>query len=302
MSTYHTSVLLKRSVEALSIKPNGIYIDATLGGGGHTKEILSHLGDKGRLIVFDRDMDAIANAPKDKRILIVHNNFRFVHNYVKALGFDGVDGILADLGVSSHQFDTSDRGFSFRFDAPLDMRMNKLSNKNAQEIINNYSKDELIAIFKTYGEVDNSGKAAQLICTAREKAPIENTSQLTEALSPILPKFAEHKYLAKIYQALRIEVNGEMSSLEYFLRGSLKSLNIGGHLSIITYHSLEDRIVKNFIRSGSIYGEEKKDIYGKSLCPLKAVNKKPELPTEEEISQNTRARSAKLRVAEKILI
>lgn len=300
MSTYHTSVLLQRSVEALNINRDGVYVDATLGGAGHTREILSHLSSKGRLIVFDRDSDALANAPKDDRLILVHNNFRFVHNFVRYSGFDKVDGILADLGVSSHQFDTSERGFSFRFDAPLDMRMNKLSSKTARDIINNYDKEQLKNILKTYGEVEYSGKIAGLICSSREKKSIETTQDLRQAIEKILPRNAEHKFLAKIYQALRIEVNGEMRSLENFLVGALASLKQGGRLSLITYHSLEDRMVKNFIRYGSIYGEQQSDIYGRLPSPLKAVNKKPELPTESEIASNTRARSAKLRIAEKI--
>lgn len=300
MSAYHTPVLLNESITALDIKQSGVYVDATLGGGGHTKEILSRLGKNGRLMVFDKDGDALQNAPKDERVIVVHNNFRFIHNFVKFYGFDGVDGILADLGVSSHQFDTSERGFSFRFDAPLDMRMNILSDKSARDIINNYREEDLARILWLYGEVENSKKAASLICSAREKAPILNTSDLTKALEKILPPTSEHKYLAKIYQALRIEVNGEMSSLEYFLRGAQKSLKPGGKISVITYHSLEDRMVKNFLRSGSIDGKEEKDMFGRKKAPLRAINKKPELPSDEEIAENTRARSAKLRIGEKV--
>lgn len=300
MSAYHTPVLLNESISALDIKKSGVYVDATLGGGGHTREILSRLGENGRLMVFDKDGDALDNAPKDKRVIVVHNNFRFIHNFVRFYGFNQVDGILADLGVSSHQFDTSERGFSFRFDAPLDMRMNILSEKSARDIINNYREEDLARIFWLYGEVENSKKAASLICSAREKAPINNTGDLTKALEKILPPTSEHKYLAKIFQALRIEVNGEMSSLEYFLRGAQKSLKKGGKLSVITYHSLEDRMVKNFLRSGSIDGKEETDIYGRKQPPFKAINKKPAVPAQEEIAGNTRARSAKLRIAEKI--
>ena len=269
MSTYHTSVLLKESISALNIKESGVYVDATLGGGGHTKEILSHLGKNGKLLVFDKDSDALKNAPSDKRVIVVHNNFRFIHNFVQYYGFSGVDGIIADLGVSSHQFDTSERGFSFRFDSPLDMRMNILSEKSAREIINNYREEDLERIFKLYGEVENSKKVAKLICIAREKAPIMNTSDLSKALEKVLPPTSEHKFLAKIYQALRIEVNGEMSSLEYFLRGAQKSLNPGGKLSIITYHSLEDRMVKNVMRSVSVDGKVESDIYGNKRSPLR---------------------------------
>lgn len=302
MSTYHTPVLLKESVDALEINQNGIYVDATLGGGGHSREILSHLGDKGRLIVFDKDEDAFANVPKDKRVMVVHNNFRFIHNFIKYNGFDHVDGILADLGVSSHQFDTSERGFSFRFeDSTLDMRMNTLSDKSATDILNNYREEDLARIFKVYGELDNSRKIANLICLYREKNQITDTNSLKRALEKVIPATAEHKFLAKIYQALRIEVNGEMSSLEYFLRGAEKSLRPGGKISIITYHSLEDRMVKNYFRSGTIDGIEHKDIYGKKEVPFRAITKKPFLPCEGEISHNTRARSAKLRVGERVM-
>lgn len=300
MSTYHIPVLLHESVSGLDIKESGIYVDATLGGGGHTREILSHLGPKGRLMVFDRDSDALANAPKDERIIVVHNNFRYVHHFVQYYGFEGVDGILADLGVSSHQFDTSERGFSFRFDAPLDMRMNTKSKRDAKAILNEYDEEEIAKLLKLYGEVDNSRKVANLICSARAKSPITTTGELTEALKKVLPPVAEHKFLAKIYQALRIEVNGEMESLQYFLKGAERSLKPGGRLSVITYHSLEDRMVKNFIKTGSVDGNEEKDLYGRRLATIKSVNKKPILPPDIEIAQNTRARSAKLRIGEKI--
>ena len=299
MSTYHIPVLLHESVSGLDIKESGVYIDATLGGGGHTREILSHLGPKGRLMVFDRDSDALANAPKDERIIVVHNNFRYIHHFVQYYGFEGVDGILADLGVSSHQFDTSERGFSFRFDAPLDMRMNTRAKRDAKAILNEYEEEEIAKLLKLYGEVDNSRKVANLICSARAKSPITTTGELTEALKKVLPPVAEHKFLAKIYQALRIEVNGEMESLQYFLKGAERSLKPGGRLSVITYHSLEDRMVKNFIKTGSVDGNEEKDLYGRRLATIKSVNKKPILPPDIEIAQNTRARSAKLRIGEK---
>lgn len=282
MSTYHTPVLLDESVSALNIKPDGIYVDATFGGGGHSREILRRLSPQGRLIAFDQDEDALANAPEDERLILVHSNFRFVHNFVKYHGFDHVDGILADLGVSSHQFDTEERGFSFRFSAPLDMRMNRHSAKNAEEIINSYSEEELERIFRLYGEIEGSRKLARLVAQAAQVQPIKTTDDLGKAIESVLPKFSEHKYLAKVYQALRIEVNGEMRALELFLKGAERSLGEGARLSVITYHSLEDRIVKNYIRSSDLH----------------PVNKKPILPSEEEISSNTRARSAKLRVAE----
>lgn len=299
MSEYHTPVLLNESVDALSIKEDGIYVDATFGGGGHSKEILSRLGKKGKLIAFDRDMDAIEAAPKDSRLILVHNNFRFVHNFIRANGFDKVDGILADLGVSSHQFDTMERGFSFRFSAPLDMRMNNKGGKTAREVVNSYSYEDLELIFRMYGEVDNSRQVAKLICNNRETSPIVTTDDLGRALAPVLPKFSEHKYLAKVYQALRIEVNGELLALEGFMNGSIKSLKPKGRISIITYHSLEDRMVKNYFKSGNKGGEIERDFFGRGESPFIIINKKPILPSEEEISANTRARSAKLRVAER---
>ncbi len=300
MSTYHTPVLLDESVSALAIKDGGIYVDVTFGGGGHSREILSRMGKNSRLIAFDRDTDALNNAPKDDRLILIHNNFRFLQNHIRFNGFDKVDGILADLGVSSHQFDTGERGFSFRFDAKYDMRMNRLSNKTAADILNSYSIEELTRIFQNYGEVDNSGRAARLVCEFREKRGLETTTDLNEAVGPMLPKFAEHKFLAKIYQALRIEVNGEMRSLEGFLRDTIKVLKPGGRLSVITYHSLEDRMVKNFMKSGNIDGKVAKDFFGNTESPFKIIAKKPIIPSEEEIAANTRARSAKLRIAEMI--
>jgi len=300
MSEYHNPVLLKESVDALVQNPDGVYADATFGGGGHSREILRRLSPKGRLIAFDRDEDASGNAPEDPRFKLIHNNFRFIHNYALIEAPDGLDGVLADLGVSSHQFDTAERGFSFRFDGPLDMRMNVQGAKTASDIVNSYTQEELERIFKIYGEVDNARKLALLIVAARSQAQILSTGDLGNAIAGALPSFAEHKYLAKVYQALRIEVNDEMRSLEKFLPGAAKSLKKGGRLAVITYHSLEDRMVKNFIRSGSTDGTESKDVYGNTSAPLKAVNRKPILPEEDEIEGNTRARSAKLRIAEKI--
>ncbi len=305
MSEYHTPVLLDESVSALITNPSGIYADATFGGGGHTAEILSRLDNSGRVIAFDRDSDAIENRIDDKRLILIHNNFRFIHNYILHEAREGrterpeADGILADLGVSSHQFDTADRGFSFRYDAPLDMRMNKEADRTAADLVNTYAQEELEKIFRIYGEVDNPRRTAQLIVAARAKEAITTTGELGKALAPVLPKFAEHKVLAKIYQALRIEVNQEMRSLEKFLSGAAASLRPGGRLVVITYHSLEDRMVKNFIKTGNVAGEEHKDMFGRTDTPLSAVNRKPILPTEEEIASNTRARSAKLRIAEK---
>ena len=300
MSEYHIPVLLDESVSALIDSTSGTYADATFGGGGHSREILSRLSQNGRLIAFDRDSDAIANRPDDSRLTLIRSDFRWIHNHVIHQGHkDGIDGVLADLGVSSHQFDTAERGFSFRYEAPLDMRMNQEAEFNAADIVNTYEQADLEKILRLYGEVDNSRRIAQMICKAREISKIETTGDLGKAIESALPKFAEHKFLAKVYQALRIEVNQEMKSLEKFLSGAAKSLRPGGKLVVITYHSLEDRMVKNFIKAGNIEGEVEKDFYGNSSAPLKAVNRKPILPQETEIASNTRARSAKLRIAVK---
>ena len=301
MSEYHNPVLLHPSIDALVLDPDGTYADATFGGGGHSREILSRLSQKGRLIAFDRDEDALAQAPDDPRFTLIHNNFRFIHNYTLLHAAGGLDGILADLGVSSHQFDTAERGFSFRFpQAPLDMRMNVQGGKTASDIVNSYTQEELEKIFRLYGELDNARRVAQLVATARAAAPILTTDDLDRAIAAALPTFAEHKYLAKVYQALRIEVNEEMRALEKFLSGAAASLKSGGRLAVITYHSLEDRMVKNFIRCGNVEGVEAKDSFGRSLAPLKPVGRKPLVPDEAEIESNTRARSAKLRIAEKL--
>ena len=278
MSEYHTPVMLDESVSALVTNPDGVYADATFGGGGHTAELLSRLHDGARVIAF---------------------NFRFIENYARHLDVR-FDGILADLGVSSHQFDTADRGFSFRFEeAPLDMRMNAEGKLTAAEIVNTYSAEDLERILRLYGEVDQPRRAAGLIAAARDQQEIRTTGDLDRALARILPKGAEHKVLAKVYQALRIEVNQEMRSLEKFLEGATASLKEGGRLVVITYHSLEDRMVKNFIKTGNVEGKEEKDMFGRVATPLEAVNRKPILPSESEIAGNTRARSAKLRIAER---
>lgn len=299
MYEYHKPVLLKESVDALITTPDGVYADATFGGGGHSAEILRRLSTKGRLIAFDRDADALERAIKDPRFTLIHNNFRFIHNYSLIEAKNGFDGILADLGVSSHQFDTAQRGFSFRYDAPLDMRMNTRSELTAQTVINTYSEEDLERIFQLYGEVENARRLARLIISKRSEKSIETTGELDKAIETLTPKYAGHKYLAQVYQALRIEVNQEMRALEKFLEGAIKSLKQGGRLAIITYHSLEDRMVKNFIKAGNPSGVICKDIFGCSNSPLEAVNRKPILPTEEEIEDNTRARSAKLRIAVK---
>lgn len=301
MSEYHNPVMLRECIEALITDKSGVYADATFGGGGHSRGILEALGPQGRLIAFDRDADALANAPDDSRFTLIRNNFRFIHNFVLFEGYkDGIDGVMADLGVSSHQFDTAERGFSFRYDAPLDMRMNTEAAVTAADLVNSLEEAELEKILRVYGEVGQSRKMASLIVRARKTSVIGTTTQLNEAIAPCLPKFAEHKELARVYQSLRIEVNQEMKSLEKMLSGAAASLKAGGRLVVITYHSLEDRMVKNFIKAGNIEGEIHRDIYGKADIPLSAVNRKPILPQEEEIAGNTRARSAKLRVAEKL--
>jgi len=312
MSEYHTPVMLDESISALITNPSGSYADVTFGGGGHTAELLSRLNEDGHVIAFDRDSDAISNRIDDLRLTMVRADFRFIHNFVlneahettdetlRGKLANGLDGILADLGVSSHQFDTAERGFSFRYDAPLDMRMNREGGKTAADVVNEYPGEDLERILRIYGEVDNARKVAQLIVSARDKGGIGTTGELDEAIKAALPKFAEHKYLAKVYQALRIEVNHEMRSLEKFLDGAVDALRPGGRLVVITYHSLEDRMVKNFIKAGRADGKEKKDVFGNIHAPLKAVNRKPILPRESEIASNTRARSAKLRIAEKI--
>ena len=296
MSQYHIPVLLEESISGLVTNPDGIYADATFGGGGHTAAILSRLHDGGSVIAFDRDIDAIENAPEDPRLKLVHNNFRFIENYARHFGVR-FDGILADLGVSSHQFDTAERGFSFRFeDAPLDMRMNKEAKQTAADVVNTYPEEDLERILRLYGEVDNARQIARLIKAAET---IRTTGDLDRAIAKALPKNAEHKALARIYQALRIEVNQEMRSLEKFLEGATASLKEGGRLVVITYHSLEDRMVKNYIKTGNIDGIENKDTFGRVSAPLEAVNRKPIVPQESEIALNTRARSAKLRIAER---
>ena len=310
MSTYHTPVLLDETLSLLVTNPSGIYADVTFGGGGHTAGILSRLNEDGHVIAFDRDADAFDNRIDDPRLTLVRSDFRFILNQVRLLAHDrkdlagrlseGLDGILADLGVSSHQFDTAERGFSFRYDAPLDMRMNRDGDLTAEKVVNEYSLEELADVLKLYGEVENARRVAALIVDARAKARITTTGELDRAMAPALPKVAEHKYLAKVYQALRIEVNHEMRSLEKFLEGASDSLRKGGILSVITYHSLEDRMVKNYIKTGNVEGKEDKDMFGVVHSPLEAVNRKPILPEEEEIAANTRARSAKLRVARKI--
>ncbi|MDR1681038.1 MAG: 16S rRNA (cytosine(1402)-N(4))-methyltransferase RsmH [Prevotellaceae bacterium] len=296
MAAYHIPVLLHESVDALCVKAGGTYVDATYGGGSHTREILNRL-PKGRLLAFDRDADATVNRIDDWRLTFIENNFRYIRSLLRYEGVEQVDGILADLGVSSHQFDTPERGFSFRFEAALDMRMNRQSDLTAAHIVNTYSEARLQTIFKRYGEVVNAPKVARCVAERRQKQPIETVGALVDALRPCVLRQAEHKYLAKVFQALRMEVNEELPALEQLLIQSLKLLKPGGRLAVITYHSLEDRIVKNFMRTGNVEGIVTKDFFGQEQTPFTVITKKAIVPKEEEIRKNTRARSAKLRVA-----
>lgn len=300
MNVYHIPVLRDETVNSLNIKQNGTYIDLTFGGGGHSRAILENLGKNGKLYVFDQDSDAIANLPDDKRITFIHSNFRFMRGALRNLGVESVDGILADLGVSSHHFDEADRGFSFRFDAELDMRMNKEATRSAYNVIAESDHTKLLTIFRDYGEIKMPHKVASAIIRAREESPIATTGDLIRAVERCTPKWEESKFLAKLFQAIRIEVNLEMESLKMMLEQSHKMLCTGGRMSIITYHSLEDRLVKNYMKSGNFEGKIiRDDIYGHSSCELEPIGKVI-IPTENEIETNTRARSAKLRVAQKL--
>lgn len=298
--TYHIPVMLSECIESLDIKPNGIYVDLTMGGGGHTREILKHLGPEGHLYSLDQDPDAEANAPADERHTFVASNFRFVRGALRLCGVEQVDGILADLGVSSHHFDAKHRGFSFRGEAPLDMRMNTRAGRTAADIVNTYTNDALTRIFAEYGELDTTWKIANCIERARAEKPIETTAELVEAVKPCTPPKDEAKFLTKLFQALRIELNGEMEALKMALEQSLKLLKPEGRLAVMSYHSLEDRIVKNFMRSGNCEGKIEKDFFGRATTPFRLVTRKAIVPTAEELELNPRSRSAKLRVAEKI--
>jgi 16S rRNA (cytosine1402-N4)-methyltransferase len=297
---YHNPVLLKQSIDGLNINPDGVYVDVTFGGGGHSKEILSRLSDKGKLFAFDQDEDALANAINDERFTLINENFRYIKRYLRFYGHKEVDGILADLGVSSHQFDVPERGFSTRFDAELDMRMSQKNELNAYKIVNNYDDSELRRIFYEYGELSNAPALSKTIIEARETAPIKNTEQLKTVLSRFLPQHKSHKILAQIYQAIRIEVNQEMDVLKEFLEQSLEILKPNGRLSVISYHSLEDRLVKRFMKNGLFEGEPEKDFFGNFSVPFKSVGKLI-IPDNAEIKVNNRARSAKLRVSEKVV-
>ncbi len=296
MRSYHDAVLLKESVDALAIKEDGVYVDVTFGGGGHSKEILNRLNEHGKLVAFDQDPDALENKIDDERFTLIPENFRYISRFLRFHGIRKVDGILADLGVSSHQFDEAERGFSTRFEADLDMRMNQKSKKSAKEIINNYSEEKLAEILFLYGELRNSRKLARTIVHERRNQKIETSFQLKEVLKAFLPKAKEHKILAQIFQAIRIEVNEELDVLKEFLEQIPNLLKDEGRLSVISYHSLEDRLVKRFIRTGLFEGEPEKDVFGNSNEPLKKVGKLI-IPNQKEIKSNNRARSAKLRIA-----
>ena len=294
--SYHNPVLLHESIDALAIKKDGVYVDVTFGGGGHSKEILNRLGENGKLFAFDQDPDALENVINDERFVLIPENFRYISRFLRFHRIKKVDGILADLGVSSHQFDEAERGFSTRFEGGLDMRMNQKSKISAKEIINKYSEEKLAEILFAYGELRNSRKIARLIVEARANKKIETSFDLKEALKTVLPKAKEHKILAQIFQAIRIEVNEELDVLKEFLEQIPNLLNDEGRLSVISYHSLEDRLVKRFIRTGLFEGEPEKDVFGNSDEPLKKVGKLI-IPSKEEIKINNRARSAKLRIA-----
>lgn len=295
---YHNPVLLKEAVDGLDIKADGVYVDVTFGGGGHSKEILKRLGPNGKLLAFDQDEDALANKLEDERFTLINENFRYIRQFLKFYGIQKVDGILADFGVSSHQFDRADRGFSTRFDADLDMRMSKKSPVSAYDVVNSYTYDDLRRVLFQYGDLRNANAMANAIIESRAMAPIKTSNQLKEVLHRFLPKHKEHKILAQIYQAIRIEVNQEIAVIKEFLEQVPELLTPKGRLSVISYHSLEDRLVKRFIRSGRFEGEPEKDFYGNITVPLKKVGGLI-VPSKEEIATNNRARSAKLRIAER---
>ena len=296
---YHSPVLLKESVDGLNINPDGVYVDVTFGGGGHSREILSRLGPNGRLIAFDQDTDALANAIDDPRFLLINENFRYIKRFLRFHNIRQVDGILADLGVSSHQFDVAERGFSTRFEADLDMRMNQKSSLSAYDVINEYEEKHLRQILAEYGEVKSAAGMAYAIVNSRKTEPIKNSEKLKEVLAKFLPAHKSNKILAQIYQAIRIEVNQEIEVLKEFLEQTLEVLKPTGRLSVISYHSLEDRLVKRYMRNGMFEGEPERDFFGNFEVPFKIVEKLI-VPPEEEIARNNRARSAKLRVAEKL--
>jgi 16S rRNA (cytosine1402-N4)-methyltransferase len=299
MAIYHLPALLTESIAGLNLKPDGIYIDVTFGGGGHSRAILEHL-TTGRLIAFDQDADAEANTINDSRFTFLNQNFRFLKNNLRYLCINAIDGLIADLGVSFHQFDENERGFSFRSGAELDMRMNRQATVKASDILRTYDEEQLADIFYRYGELTSSRKLAAAIIKARLTKPIKTSGELMSALAGLVPPREENKFYARLFQSLRIEVNHEMEALKDMLSQALQVLKPGGRLAVITYHSLEDRLVKNLIRTGNFEGESEKDFYGNVTAPLRAVNRRVIVPTEKEIAENSRARSARLRIAEKI--
>ncbi len=298
---YHKPVMLDECLEGLNINPSGVYADVTFGGGGHSKAILDRLDDDGRLFVFDQDADAMDNVPDDPRIVFFRSNFRYFAQFLRLAGYPKIDGVLADLGVSSHHFDDAQRGFSFRFDVPLDMRMNQAAKFSARELVNTYSAEQLKRVFLEYGEIKNAWHLAQNIVAFRAQKPIVTVSDLISAAGKCVTLHQENKYLATMFQALRIEVNGEIEVLHEFLRATTGAIREGGRLVIMTYHSLEDRPVKNFIKAGNLEGKEEKDFYGNVIAPFQAVNRKVITPSDEELEQNSRSRSAKLRIAERTM-
>jgi 16S rRNA (cytosine1402-N4)-methyltransferase len=300
MSEYHSPVMLSECIDALAIKPGGVYVDVTFGGGGHSREILKKLNENGRLLAFDQDADAQQNIPKDDRLTFIDQNFRFLKNNCRLHAAIPVDGVLADLGVSSHQFDRPERGFSTRFDAELDMRMDQSSSLTAKTVVNEYSEDDLHRIFGIYGEIQNAKSLAKTIVTARLNAAIQTVADLKEVIRKLIPRGKESKYLAQVFQALRIEVNQELEALQEFLLQSAEVLAVGGRLVVMSYHSLEDRLVKNFMSKGKFRGEVEKDFYGNELKPFEVISRKAITATEEELKQNNRARSAKLRIAVRV--
>lgn len=297
---YHISALLDESINGLNINPEGVYVDVTFGGGGHSRAIMEHLGQRGRLLAFDQDIDAYSNRLIDKRFTFVHSNFSFLKNFLRFHDVESVDGILADLGVSFHHFDEGDRGFSFRYDSRLDMRMNRSSGRDASTVLMTSSEESLATMFYLYGELKQSRALARAIVDARANGAIDTTGRLVEVVSPYIRKSQEKKELSQVFQALRIEVNNELEVLKKLLSQSLEVLNSGGRLVVLTYHSLEDRLVKNFMRSGNVEGKVVKDFYGKVITPWKVVNSKVITASEAEVLRNPRSRSAKLRIAEKL--
>lgn len=297
---YHIPALLAETVDGLNVRPDGVYVDVTFGGGGHSQEILRRLGPKGKLYSFDQDIDAYANCIDDERFQFVHSNFSYLKNFLRYYGVEKVDGVLADLGVSFHHFDAAERGFSFRYDAALDMRMNQSAGLRAMDVLNNYEEERLMQLLKQYGELQNARALAHRIVLAREETPFSTVQSLMDVVMPLLDKARSKKLLACVFQALRIEVNGEMEALRRMLLQACDVLDKGGRLSVLSYHSLEDRAVKNFMKAGNFEGKVEKDFYGNVNAPMRMVTNKVVVPSDEEIERNPRSRSAKLRVAEKL--